>query len=180
MTLYYFFLRSWYHNRISLDMRAARVATANRKGSIVSPPFQLLRVITPGILWFNLRVYKPLTAHRESAPNFQKCKKLETIQKNNQQTNEAKCSNALSRLLRFAHGLVANVPSPFASPRLAATPFARLRFAPPSGVQPKTKIQKSDRRKYRKWVIRLEVIPALTNRWPNPFSRTFSSGSYRK
>ena len=90
MTLYYFFLRSWYHNRISLDMRAARVATANRKGSIVSPPFQLLRVITPGILWFNLRLYKPLTAWCESALDIEKCKKSEAIQENKWKINQAK------------------------------------------------------------------------------------------
>ena len=46
---------------------------------------------------YNTGLYKPPTAHRESAPDFQKCEKSETVQKNNQQTNEAKRSNALSR-----------------------------------------------------------------------------------
>ena len=45
----------------------------------------------------NTWLYKPLTARYESAPIFKNSKKLETIQKNNQQTNEAKRSNALSR-----------------------------------------------------------------------------------
>ena len=50
-------------------------------------PFQLLRVITPGILWFNLRLYKPLTARCESAQDFEKCEKSKAIQERTRQTD---------------------------------------------------------------------------------------------
>ena len=50
-------------------------------------PFQLLRVITPGILWFNLRLYKPLTARCESAFLSGKIEKSETAQERTRQTD---------------------------------------------------------------------------------------------
>ena len=50
-------------------------------------PFQLLRVITPGILWFTLRLYKPLTARCESAFLSGKIEKSETAQERTRQTD---------------------------------------------------------------------------------------------
>ena len=46
------------------------------KSEIISPPFLLLRVITPGILWFNLQLYKPPTAR---SPVLRTCSRLEPL-----------------------------------------------------------------------------------------------------
>ena len=60
-------------------------------------PFQLLRVITPGILWFNLRLYKPPTAHPESAFLSGKIEKSETAQE-----RKGKTDGGEKRLSTFA------------------------------------------------------------------------------
>ena len=72
-------------------------------------PFQLLRVITPGILWFNLRLYKPLTARCESASDFEKCEKSKALDEIKWKTDWEK--KRLGTFANVSHSLMTRASS---------------------------------------------------------------------